>query len=90
MAKQLPNELITTKEQSTDNQFLQIEPLRTVVFNASREKRKCVEICVCVYFSVPLQRKIAQYRFLNQQKQYNHEKDFDISNRPRGNHKPRS
>ena len=31
MAKQLPNELITTKEQSTDNQFLQIEPLiRTI------------------------------------------------------------
>ena len=27
MAKQVPNELITTKEQSTDNQFLQIEPL---------------------------------------------------------------
>ena len=31
MAKQVPNELITTKEQSTDNQFLQIEPLiRTI------------------------------------------------------------
>ena len=31
MAKQEPNELITTKEQSTDNQFLQIEPLiRTI------------------------------------------------------------
>ena len=31
MAKQLPNELITTKEQNTDNQFLQIEPLiRTI------------------------------------------------------------
>ena len=31
MAKQLPNELITTKDQSTDNQFLQIEPLiRTI------------------------------------------------------------
>lgn len=31
MAKQAPNELITTKEQSTDNQFLQIEPLiRTI------------------------------------------------------------
>ena len=31
MAKQVPNELITTKEQSADNQFLQIEPLiRTI------------------------------------------------------------
>ena len=31
MVKQVPNELITTKEQSTDNQFLQIEPLiRTI------------------------------------------------------------
>ena len=31
MAKQVPNELITAKEQSTDNQFLQIEPLiRTI------------------------------------------------------------
>ena len=31
MSKQVPNELITTKEQSTDNQFLQIEPLiRTI------------------------------------------------------------
>ena len=31
MAKQVPNELIPTKEQSTDNQFLQIEPLiRTI------------------------------------------------------------
>ena len=31
MANQVPNELITTKEQSTDNQFLQIEPLiRTI------------------------------------------------------------
>ena len=31
MAKKVPNELITTKEQSTDNQFLQIEPLiRTI------------------------------------------------------------
>ena len=31
MAKQVPNELITNKEQSTDNQFLQIEPLiRTI------------------------------------------------------------
>ncbi len=31
MAKQVPNELITTKEQSTDNQLLQIEPLiRTI------------------------------------------------------------
>ena len=31
MAKQVPNELITTKEQSTDTQFLQIEPLiRTI------------------------------------------------------------
>ena len=31
MAKQVLNELITTKEQSTDNQFLQIEPLiRTI------------------------------------------------------------
>ena len=31
MAKQVPNELITPKEQSTDNQFLQIEPLiRTI------------------------------------------------------------
>ena len=31
MTKQVPNELITTKEQSTDNQFLQIEPLiRTI------------------------------------------------------------
>ena len=31
MAKQVPNELITTKEQSTDNQFLQIESLiRTI------------------------------------------------------------
>ena len=31
MAKQVPNELITTKEQSTDNLFLQIEPLiRTI------------------------------------------------------------
>ena len=31
MAKQVPKELITTKEQSTDNQFLQIEPLiRTI------------------------------------------------------------
>ena len=27
MAKQVPNELITTKEQSTDNQFLQIDLL---------------------------------------------------------------
>ena len=31
MSKQLPNELISTKEQSTDNQILQIEPLiRTI------------------------------------------------------------
>ena len=31
MTKQVPNELITTKEQSTDNQFLQIKPLiRTI------------------------------------------------------------
>ena len=31
MAKQVPNELITSKEQSTDNQLLQIEPLiRTI------------------------------------------------------------
>ena len=31
MAKQVPNELITTKEQSTDNQFLQIEPLIRII-----------------------------------------------------------
>ena len=31
MANQVPNELITTKEQSTDNQFLQIEPLIRII-----------------------------------------------------------
>ena len=31
MSKQLPNELISSKEQNTDNQLLQIEPLiRTI------------------------------------------------------------
>ena len=63
MAKQVPNELITSKEQSTDNQLLQIEPLIRII----RGKQVLLDSDLAILYGV-------ETRQLNQQVRRNIER----------------